>query len=321
MRVGNYISEDIDPFEGKKLEGCAATYKDWVLDSQDVDGVKTVQVIFFSDVMETNRTGAAHDTIIYRRNPEVVTSTIVGSGTIGYIDIGTRAFGCLLNIPQGAVNGIFTGTVTPVSTPDISAVEFTGWDITPSPITFNSPCTLIIGYSDLNQDGVVDETSIQESDLAVFWYDESRGGWMNLGGVVDTVRNCVSVQITHLSRFVLASRYAIPSLSDIPSSVLLGNLMLEYNPYDPVDDGNNPFQFDLGRAANVTIKVYDTVGDLVSTVADEKYCAGKIREKIDWYGKTNGGSYLKPGLYVFQIKVKATDGETRIKTGGICIVR
>ncbi|MFH0775248.1 MAG: hypothetical protein V2A53_07165, partial [bacterium] len=321
--IANWKGEEVDPFaENVKVGFIKGFDEGWVLYKPEIDGIKKVQAKFWD--MNLNESVVVQDTIIYRRNPEVSTRTIVGSGTIGYTDIGSRSLVCRLDIPAGVVSGTFTGTVTPVASLGFG-VEFTGWDITPSPMPFNSPCTLTIGYSDLNNDGYVDGTDITEAELVVSWYDESREGWVNLGGKVDTVRNCVTVQITHLSRFVLASKNA-SSLPSIASSVLLGNLMLEYNPYDPVDDRDNPlgnpFQFDLGRPANVTIKVYDTVGDLVSTVADEKYCAGNARESIGWNGKTNGGSYLKPGLYVFQIQVKAQDnGETRLKTGGICIVR
>ncbi|MEW6681134.1 MAG: hypothetical protein AB1297_09005, partial [bacterium] len=165
------------------------------------------------------------------------------------------------------------------------------------------------------------EPKVPETNLAIFYYDESRKGWVKLGGNVDTVRNCVSVSITHLSTYVLAPSNA-PSLSDISPSTLLGDFKVKYNPYNPKGDGETYFAFDLGRPANVTIKVYDTVGDLVSVVADETRRQGGTREFIPWSGKTDGGAYLKPGLYIFQIRVKAVDnGESIIKTGVLAIVR
>ncbi|HAW49962.1 TPA: hypothetical protein DCX16_03310 [bacterium] len=320
MWIANFIGEEQNPFsKGSIIVPYDVIYKGWELYQSDVDGLKSVVVKFIDDGGNVSEVTAEHP-IMYRRLPESRITYIGTSGVVGHLDMGSKTFACMLELPVGAINNPATFTVNSFTPPpllNINVVPFTGWEIKPS-MQFAKPATLTIAYSDLDNNGCVDQMKILEKDLAIFYYDESRKGWVKLGGEVDKERNCVSVQITHLCMFVLGTGEGIPRI--LPST-LFGDFKVKFNPYNPKEDGETEFSFELGRPADVTIKVYDTAGDLVATVANEERRQGGKRESIKWSGrKTDGGKYLKPGLYVFQIRVKA-DGESIIKTGLIAIVR
>ncbi|MDI6641227.1 MAG: hypothetical protein QME68_02830, partial [Elusimicrobiota bacterium] len=97
-------------------------------------------------------------------------------------------------------------TITPA---DLSPVAFglqagaigPVYDIQPTSATFSPPAELTIYYFDINQDGLVDGTTIQESTLKI--YRRSNTEWVNLNGTVDTIANKITVQISELSWYVL----------------------------------------------------------------------------------------------------------------------
>ena len=63
--------------------------------------------------------------------------------------------------------------------------------------------TLVFSYPDANQDGIVDGTSINENDLKVYYFDETAGEWINIGGTVDTTANTITVTVDHFTAFTI----------------------------------------------------------------------------------------------------------------------
>ena len=68
----------------------------------------------------------------------------------------------------------------------------------------NKPITIILPYSDTNNDGLVDGTTLPESTLTAHWFDTSDGKWKKaLSCEVDTSANFVRLTTYHLTEFGL----------------------------------------------------------------------------------------------------------------------
>jgi hypothetical protein len=77
------------------------------------------------------------------------------------------------------------------------------------------------------------------------------------------------------------------------------NLAQNYpNPFNPA----TTISFEIAKAANVTLTVYNVLGQKVVTLVNERKTAGDYRINFD-------GSRLASGVYLYMIKAKATDGE------------
>ncbi|MEI6167191.1 MAG: IPT/TIG domain-containing protein [bacterium] len=68
----------------------------------------------------------------------------------------------------------------------------------------NKPVTIILPYSDTNNDGLVDGTTLPETTLTAHWFDTVDGKWKKtLSCEVDTSANHVKVTTYHLTEFGL----------------------------------------------------------------------------------------------------------------------
>jgi hypothetical protein len=68
------------------------------------------------------------------------------------------------------------------------------------------------------------------------------------------------------------------------------------NPFNP----NTEIRFSLPQAAHVELKIFNTLGQLVTTLADEMHPAGSYT--LTWNGQNHSGIAMASGLYVYQIK-------------------
>ncbi|NUO20381.1 S8 family serine peptidase [bacterium] len=68
------------------------------------------------------------------------------------------------------------------------------------------------------------------------------------------------------------------------------------NPFNPTTQ----IEFDLPEASNLTLKVFNTLGQEVVTVSDGKFNAGHY--VMTWNGKSNAGIDVATGLYIYQLK-------------------
>ncbi len=71
------------------------------------------------------------------------------------------------------------------------------------------------------------------------------------------------------------------------------------NPFNPTTQ----IEFDLPEAVRVTLRVFNTLGQEVTTVNDAMYPAG--HHVATWNGKSNTGADAATGLYIYQLKAGA----------------
>ncbi|MFA5859505.1 MAG: FlgD immunoglobulin-like domain containing protein [Elusimicrobiota bacterium] len=161
--------------------------------------------------------------------------------------------------------------------------------------TLASPAELTLIYFDVDDDGIVDGTDIDEAKLQIFWYDGD--DWRYVGGVVNPSKNTVTVKVGHFSLYGI-----------FPAVSLSGNAE-QYKPKEkiitPNNDGSNDFacfngihnywlsQSIQGTTEGNWVKVYDLQNKLVRTV-----------ESIDvWDGRDMDGNFVENGIYIYQFVI------------------
>jgi len=180
----------------------------------------------------------------------------------------------------------------------------------PHGYVFKSPLTLRIPLPDT-------VTSSNKDKVKLYYWDGYE--WINTGGVVksptdsdyDTDFNSqmyLEVKVNHFSLYVL-----VIDTTPLPDSrgPLLTGISLTNNPFTPNGDNKNDrttLKFGLARAASVTVKVYDSTGDLIRTLIK-----GQSLE-AGWYNVAWDGKYrfseeiVSAGIYILRITADGTDG-------------
>lgn len=89
------------------------------------------------------------------------------------------------------------------------------------------PLTLTIPYPDENDDGFVDGTSKRETDLEIWWYEESTGTWRRaISTIVDAENNFLTVTVGHLTDFGMFATVvssALGGASGVPGGSVAGS--------------------------------------------------------------------------------------------------
>jgi hypothetical protein len=93
---------------------------------------------------------------------------------------------------------------------------------------------------------------------------------------------------------------------------LIQSIIVPDNPISPNGDGIKDiasFKFKLARYANVTLKIYDLVGNLIRKI-DGGEMEPDLEHTIYWYAKDNSGKLVRNGLYIYLLEAKDLEGKT-----------
>lgn len=74
-------------------------------------------------------------------------------------------------------------------------------------------------------------------------------------------------------------------------------------------------QFNMKKAGNVTVKIYNTLGQEVRTVLNGQRF-GQGMSTVEWNGSDNAGNRVNSGMYIYRIEVDGT-----IQSGHIAVAR
>ena len=75
-----------------------------------------------------------------------------------------------------------------------------------------------------------------------------------------------------------------------------------YAPYPNPFEKNTCISFNLSRPSKVKVMVYNSIGQPVNTVLDERRDAGLHR--IDWNGEDDRGVKLPSGIYFYTVETE-----------------
>ncbi|MFA5858853.1 MAG: hypothetical protein WC955_07285 [Elusimicrobiota bacterium] len=175
--------------------------------------------------------------------------------------------------------------------------------------TLNQPAEITLLYFDVDNDGLVDGTEIEESGLRIFWYDGN--DWRYVGGEIDTLKNTVTAKVSHFSVYGL---FPVLTNSTVQAE--------QYKPWErvitPNSDGKNDFACFNGinnyyasssidnKGLPKEVRIYDLRNRLIRAI-----------DSIDiWDGKDNDGNAVESGVYIYQYAVNG-----KVVTGSIVVAK
>jgi len=177
---------------------------------------------------------------------------------------------------------------------------------------FSNDVTIVMPYSDYNDDGFVDDTSpqVREESLKIWRLDEEFGQWIELkDSEVDkrekTVSGKVSSFNTNHSIYIIMGR----------AETALDDAYCYPNPFKPNSGlGHTNITFcNLSPSPEPTIKIFTITGRLVKKLTSDSNERDRIRI---WNVKNDGGKEVSSGLYIYLL-----DNGVEKKTGKLVIIR
>ncbi len=118
----------------------------------------------------------------------------------------------------------------------------------------------------------------------------------------------------HALTFKVWDIYNNSSTATIRFNVVKGEIIIIDNVGNypnPMDDVTN-FIFEHNQKDNqidVVIRIYDIMGQLVKTITEQRYGTTARIEPIKWDGRSDGGSYLDAGVYIYNVTIKNSQSE------------
>ena len=106
-----------------------------------------------------------------------------------------------VNIPPDALNG---RTVISIEEPD---PRFVVVDYGPEGLEFEKPVEVTMHY------GGLDLGDAEEEDLTIYYFDPEKEAWVDMHGMVDTVKELVMVRTDHFSRYALSDKHGFQHVS------------------------------------------------------------------------------------------------------------
>jgi hypothetical protein len=164
---------------------------------------------------------------------------------------------------------------------------------------FNKPVTIELPY---DRDRL--PPGVRESQLAVHYWNASRGEWEALASFVDTLARVVRAQTTHFSQYqVLSGSSAVAAAGDLGEVYAFPN---------PARGGANPtFHVEAPGADTVSIRVYDLTG----ARRHEKTLTGTTPFESAW-----DVSGVGSGVYYYVIEASG-GGSSRRKSGKLAVIK
>jgi hypothetical protein len=174
-----------------------------------------------------------------------------------------------------------------------------------------------------------DETaiSLEDNDIAALAWEEDSAGIgkgvfyqmfqsFALSGtpvmVIDSERYSPSVNMSSQDAFFLYEasnrRVMVAKLSDIATDFTDINTLELPNRFALLQNYPNPFnpetriEFSLPRSGEVTIEIYNVLGQKVKTLVNERLSAGK--KTVTWDGTDDSGALVSSGVYLYRIKAE-----------------
>ena len=207
-------------------------------------------------------------------------------GTVEVTDTSNPVFGVRIEIPPGALSKETTITlskaVNPPPFPSESNFEETVVNIGPSGTQFQIPVTVTIPYKDVDNDGLLDNTPINENVLTVFQHDEGAINWENIPIYdLDTTFNKITFQVSHLTEFTTEPWSRIkPGITKF----FIKGVM------DPNQQNSSVNSTANTTVANAILEVWKTETDCAGIIFEQVFNENDANLVIEWYPSKNWGT-------------------------------
>ncbi|MBU1117336.1 MAG: T9SS type A sorting domain-containing protein [Bacteroidetes bacterium] len=166
-----------------------------------------------------------------------------------------------------------------------------------NPITGSNQVVIRYDDADLR---LGDQYLGDEATLAAYQWVDNATGWQIIGGSVDTADNVIYAPITQSGVFAAFTYDIITDVEDDDHGELLPylfELSQNYpNPFNPV----TTIEYSLPERSQVTIEVYNVLGQKVRTLVDREESAGSYT--ITWDGTSSTGETVSTGVYFYRFQ-------------------
>ncbi|MDD3625960.1 MAG: fibronectin type III domain-containing protein, partial [bacterium] len=190
-------------------------------------------------------------------------------------------------------------------------------------ISFENPVKLIINYNDVDQNGYIDGTGspgIPELEAKIWFWNEEQNQWELIGGIIDTIKNTITIYTDHFSIYGIFHSAKIRRLSDFSETRIYPN------PFRPNDNNPNTGTVSGGIIIeqlpdNIkSCKIYNIAGNLVNEIpnknliyypdpllAPDPYNLGGYSKGgvVIWNGKNSFGKRVASGIYLILIETES----------------
>ncbi len=147
---------------------------------------------------------------------------------------------------------------------------------------------------------------INEDSVKIYHYD-STGAWVDITTNLQTQYNLVCGVTDHFSPFAVVVNKVAMDIEHIDTPNLPDNFSLSQNypnPFNPTTE----IQFSLPSRTNVSIEIFNTIGQRVKTLHNGELSAGSYN--VTWDGSNESGSQVASGVYMYRL---TTDNYTASK--------
>lgn len=145
--------------------------------------------------------------------------------------------------------------------------------------------------------------SALENSLRIWAWDEALEQWTLAGGTVDTALDEVSGPVARSGIYAAFTTAVSVGIFDEPDGALPTTFELKQNypnPFNPV----TTIEYSLTGRMNVTIEVFNVLGQKVRTLVSETKPAGSYR--IDWNSVDDLGKPVASGVYLYRFQAGET---------------
>ncbi len=157
--------------------------------------------------------------------------------------------------------------------------------VTPSENPQEDDDIITLHYEDAQLNGIV------ETDLKVYFWDQNATQWEPVqDSVINYESNTITYKASQSTAYQIMAQKATAPLPQAPdhSNTLGQNYP---NPFNPA----TTIEYSISQDCHVSLKLYNTAGELVATVVDEYQQAGSHSAYYD------GGEHLSRGIYFYQL--------------------
>ncbi len=160
-------------------------------------------------------------------------------------------------------------------------------------VILNGKISITIPYSDIDQNGIVDGTDINENNLRIFYLDELINKWTLIKDIqLNLSKNAVSCQVEQFSTYCIMG-YTATDLDDLDKTFCYPN------PCYP-SQGQIVKIVNLPLNVNTTVYIYNIAGELIRILNEtEEIEFGAVSETAVWDCKNEQGENVASGIYLY----------------------
>jgi hypothetical protein len=164
----------------------------------------------------------------------------------------------------------------------------------------NKKITLTIPYPDIDNNGIIDDTKLLETNLRVVRFEN--GSWAEPASAslqLDSSKNTVTVMVNKLGVY---------SVLGVTTEPIIESVVVYPNPFTD----NTEIGFNVGSQGEITMNIYTVTGRLIRTMNKQVTQDGYVSFSFD--GKNSKDEPIANGTYIFKI-TGANAGKTYTKIG------